>query len=210
MTDDSFFDLGPLHGPTVHLAPLLLGHVPDLVAAAKSGRERFTFTDVPADVVGMRAYVERAVAAGESRQAVPFVVIRAADGRIVGTSRFCYFEYWHWRGARPHPPERPDACQIGYTWLAADLHRTGVNREAKWLMLSAAFERWTLARVTFRTDARNLGSRASIEGLGASLDGVLRSEQAAYDGGIRDTAWYSLLDHEWPDAKRRLRRGPNG
>jgi RimJ/RimL family protein N-acetyltransferase len=101
----------------------------------------------------------------------------------------------------------PDVCEIGWTWLAPEAQRTGVNTEAKLLMLTLAFESRLVHRVNFRTDARNKRSRAGIERLGAHLDGVLRTDKVASDGAIRDSAYYSILDSEWPAVKQVLTAG---
>jgi RimJ/RimL family protein N-acetyltransferase len=71
-------------------------------------------------------------------------------------------------------------------------------------MLTHAFEEWQVHRVRLTTDSRNARSRAAIERLGAHFDGVLRSDHAAYDGQIRNTAYYSILDAEWPSLKLAL------
>jgi RimJ/RimL family protein N-acetyltransferase len=109
---------------------------------------------------------------------------------------------------RDNPHQRgenlPDAVEIGYTWLAPWAQRTGINTQAKLLMLTHAFETWRVHRVRLTTDARNTRSRAAIERLGARLDGILRAHHAAYDGAIRDSAFYSILDTEWPSAKAAL------
>ena len=94
--------------------------------------------------------------------------------------------------------------EIGWTWLAPDAQRTAVNTEAKRLMLAHAFERWEVFRVSLKTDARNVRSRAAIERLGARLDGVMRAHSPAADRGARDAAYYSMLAAEWPDARARL------
>jgi RimJ/RimL family protein N-acetyltransferase len=80
-----------------------------------------------------------------------------------------------------------------------------VNTEAKLLMLAHAFEVWEVHRVTLKTDVRNARSRAAIERLGASLDGLLRAASPAADGAVRDTALYSLLASEWPAVRARMR-----
>ncbi|MBK6015408.1 GNAT family N-acetyltransferase [Streptomyces sp. MBT53] len=108
------------------------------------------------------------------------------------------------RNTAPAPPGSRTNGRIGYTWLAHDAQRTGVNREAKLLLLDVAFDRWRLHRVTFRTDARNERSRRALERLGAHLDGVLRQAQAGYDGAVRDNAVYSVLAQEWPQLRERL------
>jgi RimJ/RimL family protein N-acetyltransferase len=94
--------------------------------------------------------------------------------------------------------------EIGWTWLAADVQRSGINTEAKLLMLTHAFEGWRVHRVSLMTDARNTRSREAILRLGARFDGVLRGARVASDGGIRDTAAYSILEPEWPEVKAGL------
>ena len=98
----------------------------------------------------------------------------------------------------------PDVVEIGWTWLAPDAQRTGINTEAKLLMLTHAFESWLVHRVCLRADRRNERSRAAIQRLGAQFDGVVRAVQIAYDGTVRDMAVYSILDSEWPEIRGRL------
>ncbi|MEV4556238.1 GNAT family N-acetyltransferase [Kitasatospora sp. NPDC049285] len=205
MTAADLTAVGPLEGELVRLLPLTAEHAPALLEAAREHRERYRFTDVPGSPEAMRAYVERALAQRSAQAAVPFAVTARHDGQVLGTTRFCYFEYWRRPADRPHRPAgRPDAAEIGYTWLAHRAQGTGVNRESKRLLLEVAFERWALSRITFRTDARNAYSRRALESLGAHLDGVLRSAQAGYDGTVRDNAVYSILDREWPTVRARL------
>jgi RimJ/RimL family protein N-acetyltransferase len=201
-----FFDVGPLEGRLVRLEPLDTRHITGLVEAAQEGRDRYALTDVPADEAGMRWYVETAAAERDTNTTVSFATIDRRTQRVAGSTRFCYFDYWRWQEEhRRRPAEVPDAVEIGYTWLARNAQRTGINREAKLLMLQVAFERWRMLRVRFGTDARNERSRAAISGLGARLDGVLRSAAAGYDGAIRDTAVYSILDSEWPGIRDALK-----
>jgi RimJ/RimL family protein N-acetyltransferase len=202
---EDFYQVGPLDGELVRLVPLTAEHAPALLEAARERRDRYRYTDVPGDLPGMRAYVERALTQHAEREAVPFALTAPRNGRVLGTTRFCYFEHWRWQpGHRTRPAGLPEAAEIGYTWLAYDAQRTGVNRQAKGLLLQVAFERWRLRRVTFRTDARNTSSRRAIEAIGARLDGVIRNAQAGYDGVVRDNAVYSILDREWPEMRARL------
>ena len=154
----------------------------------------------------MRHYVERAIALRESGQAVPYATVRRDDARIVGSTRFASVERWEWpAGSRHARPETiPDAIEIGWTWLAGSAQRTAVNTEAKLLMLGLAFERWRVHRVTLKTDVRNARSRANIERIGGKLDGVWRAQMPAADGGVRDTAFYSIVAAEWSDVQNRL------
>jgi len=193
-----------LQGKHVRLVPLSLDHLDDLVRVAAGPRETYRLTTVPEGAEAMRKYVETALSLRDAGFAVPFATARLADGRIVGSTRFANLEYWAWPAGARAPPEPPDAVEIGWTWLAADAQRTAINTEAKLLMLGHAFEDWRVRRVNLRTDARNLRSRSAIERLGAKLDGVLRAHMPASDGGVRDTATYSILAQEWRGVKERL------
>ena len=94
--------------------------------------------------------------------------------------------------------------EIGYTWLARPAWRTAINTEAKYLLLSHAFEVLGCNRVQLKTDLRNLRSQAAIARLGAAREGVLRSHMVMPDGHVRDTVMFSLVAAEWPTAKARL------
>jgi RimJ/RimL family protein N-acetyltransferase len=190
----------------VRLEPLALTHVADLVAAASEDRSTYGLTFVPSDEAGMRAYVSAALEDQAAGRALPFATVDAPAGRVVGSTRFGNLEYWRWPegSAQQRGPREPDAVEIGWTWLMASAQRTAINTEAKLLMLGHAFETWGVHRVTLRTDVRNARSRAAIERLGARLDGVLRAHVPAVDGGIRDSACYSILAAEWPAVRARL------
>ena len=95
-------------------------------------------------------------------------------------------------------------ADIGWTWLAASVQRTGVNTEAKFLMLRHAFETWRVFRVAIKVDVPNERSRRAVESLGAKLDGIRRAERLGEDGKPRDCAWYSIVQDEWPAVKERL------
>lgn len=193
-----------LSGTHVRLEPLSLEHLDDLVAVARGPRETYRLTFVPEGSDAMRKYIQTALLLRDAGAAVPFATVRLADGGVVGSTRFGNLEYWAWPAGARSPPDPPDAVEIGWTWLAADAQRTAINTEAKLLMLAHAFERWHVRRVNLRTDSRNVRSRTAIERLGAKLDGILRAHMPAADGGVRDTASYSILAEEWPAAKERL------
>ena len=193
-----------LEGTHVRLEPLALAHVPALAGAASGPRGTYALTWVPEGEAAMLRYVEEAIALREGGAAVPFATVQRATGRAIGSTRFFNFEYFRWPDGARAAPQPPDAVEIGWTWLAADAQRTAANTDAKLLMLTHAFESWRVLRVNLRTDARNARSRAAIERLGARLDGILRAHLPAADGGVRDTATYSLLASEWPAAKARL------
>jgi N-acetyltransferase len=192
---------------TVSLEPLATKHVDPLFAAASVARETYILTRVPGTAEGMRAYVESALVEQANGLSIPFATKEARTGRVVGSTRFMNIERWTWppNSSLQRSAERPDAVEIGATWLAADVQRTGINTHAKLLMLTHAFERWEVHRVTLKTDARNARSRTAIERLGAHFDGVLRAHMPAFDGAVRDTAFYSILETEWPALRARLR-----
>ena len=194
-----------LLGRGVRLEPLSFAHLPGLLAAAQGPRETFSLTHVPPDEPSMRRYLESAFAAQAQYLALPFATIDASSGRVVGSTRFGNIEYFVWPDGKPRrPPHCPDAVEIGWTWLAQDVQRSGVNTEAKLLMLRHAFETLGVCRVNLRTDARNWRSRNAIERIGAKLDGILRRHMPAYDEGIRDTATFSILEEEWPGVRANL------
>ena len=199
-------DLVTLEGRYVLLKPLSLNHISDLVRAATQSRVTYHLTGVPSDESGMRRYVDTALSDRDSGTCLPFATIDRATGRVVGSTRFGNIEFWDWSVGNPHQrgEHLPDVVEIGWTWLAPDAQGTGINTEAKLLMLTHAFESWLVHRVCLRTDRRNERSRAAIERLGAQFDGVVRAVQIAYDDTIRDMAVYSILDTEWPELKTRL------
>ena len=195
-----------LEGRHVRLEPLGVGHARDLLAAASGPRETYGFTTVPADEPSMVGYIEAALRDQEAGRALPFATVAKATGRVVGSTRFGNIEFWPWLPGNANQRGRdvPDVVEIGWTWLAADVQRTPVNTEAKLLMLAHAFETWRVHRVSLMTDARNERSRRAILRLGARFDGVLRAARPASDGGIRDTAAFSILEDEWPAVKTQL------
>ena len=199
-------DLVTLEGRHVRLEPLSPDHVPALVQAAAHSRDTYNLTDVPSDEVGMRRYVERALSGRDAGSILPFATVDPVRGKVVGSTRFGNIEFWNWPARNPHQrgDHLPDVVEIGWTWLSPEAQRTGINTEAKILMLTHAFETWSVHRVSFRTDSRNERSRAAIERLGATLDGVVRAASIAYDGAIRDSAVYSILDSEWPEVRDHL------
>jgi RimJ/RimL family protein N-acetyltransferase len=154
----------------------------------------------------MTRYIETALADWDAARALPFATVDRARGRVVGATRFGNVEFWAWPPGNPNQrgEDVPDVVEIGWTWLAADAQRTAINTEAKYLMLTHAFERWRVHRVSLQTDARNARSRAAIERIGARLDGVLRAQRPASDGTVRDSAYYTILDREWPAVRARL------
>lgn len=193
-----------LDGTFVRLEPLSPAHAPALADAAAESRATYALTRVPDGLASAERYVADALADADRGLVVPFATVDKARGRVVGSTRF-YVERWSWPGAPAEPvPLGPDAVEIGSTWLAASAQRTYVNTEAKLLMMTHAFDVWRVRRVMLKTDARNARSRANIERIGGRLDGILRANMPSFDGGVRDTAYFSILPSEWPPARAKL------
>lgn len=181
-----------LEGQGVRLEPMQPRHVAGLVEACKDGRLwELWYTSVPhpdAMAGHVDAFLQRQARGGQ----MPYVVVRRADGRVVGQTSFCNIDADNRR------------VEIGYTWYAASAQRTAINTEAKSLMLGQAFEVWRCIAVEFRTHWFNQASREAIARLGAKQDGVLRNHQRLADGSLRDTVVFSIIDSEWPAVKRNL------
>jgi RimJ/RimL family protein N-acetyltransferase len=116
------------------------------------------------------------------------------DGELVGHTSFL--------NDRPHDK----AVEVGNTWLLPSAWSTGANIEAKLLLLEHAFEDEGYLRVEFKTDASNERSRAALAALPAQFEGVFRKHMLVRGGERRDSAWYAVIDDDWPDVKANLRR----
>ena len=121
-----------------------------------------------------------------------FVAIHLASGRVAGATRYLNIM----------PNDR--GLEIGGTWYGPKFQRTAVNTECKYLLLSHAFETLGCIRVQLKTDSRNERSQKAIERIGAVKEGILRNHMILPDGHYRHSVYYSVLDTEWPDVKRRL------
>jgi RimJ/RimL family protein N-acetyltransferase len=198
-------DMNLLQGKLVRLEQLTLAHTDGLVKAASGSESLFSWTPVPQGEAAVTAYIHTAIAMKDTGTSVPFAIIGAADGLVKGTTRFWNMEYWAWPENHPrHGNTNPDVCEIGHTWLAQSAIRTGINTEAKLLMLTYAFETWKILRVCLHTDVRNERSRAAIERIGGKLEGILRAQKMSVDFKPRDSARYSIINEEWPDIKKKL------
>jgi RimJ/RimL family protein N-acetyltransferase len=182
-----------LEGSIVTLEPLREEHAEELWEAAQAPetwawlanlnkRERFD--------LWLRLTLEAARAGGEG----PFTTRDARTGRAIGSSRYLNLR----------PADR--VVEIGWTWLHPSAWRSGANVEAKLLMMRHAFETLDCVRVEFKTDARNERSRAALAALPARFEGILRNHMIVPDVGQRDSAYYSVIDCEWPEVRKNLER----
>ena len=182
-----------LTGSRVRLDSMERSHLPGLVAA---GADPATWTWMHApltDEASMGAWLEEALRNRDVGAEVPFATVDATTGRVLGSTRFMSIVPAHRR------------LEIGWTWLAPSAHGTGANTEAKYLMLEHAFERLGAMRVEFKTDARNERSRAALAGIGGTFEGVFRRHQLMGSGRVRDSAWFAVVDEDWPAVRERLR-----
>src|SRR5215469_1137687 len=194
-----------LQGRHIRLEPLTLSHAEALAAAASSDRDLYRWSPVPQAANEATRYIETALDWQNAGTAVPFAIIRNADNKVIGSTRFWKIEHWAWPEGHPsHGRGCPDACEIGYTWLASSAIRTGANTEAKLLMLRHAFEVWQVLRVCFHTDSRNQRSRAALERIGGHCEGILRAHRMAADFIPRESVRYSIIAAEWPAVKEKL------
>lgn len=182
-----------LEGAYVRLEPLSKAHLPGLIAAGSDAdifRWMPTPIRTPRDIEGM---VDAALADQAAGTAVPFATVERASGKVVGSSRFMAIDTGHRR------------VEIGWTWIAPAWQRTGVNGDAKLLMLRHAFETWQCNRVEFKTDSLNAQSRAALLRLGATEEGTFRNHMVVENGArLRHSVYFSITPTEWPVIKAKL------
>ena len=194
-----------LSGRFVRLEPLDRVHLDGLVAAAAVDPSLYQWSLVPQGKDQAARYIDAAIAGRDAGTVLPFATIRVADGSVIGSTRFFDMERWAWPQGHPrHGQSDPDVCEIGYTWLTQSAIRTAANTEAKFLMLTHAFESWNMLRVCLHTDARNQRSRAAIERIGGKFEGILRAHRLAADFTPRDSARFAIVATDWPDVKKRI------
>ena len=184
-----------LEGRVVRLEPLARRHEQDLFEAAQDERIwRWMPYDASASPETFHAWLEDALAASESGTEAAFATVDAGTGEPAGSTRYLALR----------PEHR--VLEIGWTWLAPTYWQTGANVEAKMLMLEHAFEDLGCLRVEFKTDSRNERSRAALAALPARFEGIFRKHMLVRGGERRDSAYYSIVDDEWPEVRENLGR----
>ena len=183
-----------LEGRFVRLEPLSLSHHAQL---CESGLDFELWHWTPQNVrtpQEMRAYIEKALADQERGTSLPFATLDRASGKVIGSTRYLNIDVANFH------------VEIGATWLAKEWQQTAANTEAKYLMLRHAFENFGCIRVEFKTDSMNQRSRDAILRLGAKEEGTLRNHMLTWTGRIRHTIYFSIIDAEWPEVKKRLEK----
>jgi N-acetyltransferase len=182
-----------LEGRLIVLEPLSAGHEAAMrTAAADAVVWRWMQIDASEDH-GFDRWFGHALSKAEGGMEVPFATVERESGRVLGSTRFLTLRPEH-RGV-----------EIGNTWLERSAWSGGANIEAKLLMLEHAFERAGAMRVEFKTDARNIESRRALEALPAVFEGVFRKHMLIH-AGIRDSAYYAIVEDDWPEVKANLER----
>ncbi|MEV6345486.1 GNAT family protein [Actinoplanes sp. NPDC051851] len=199
--DDLWYSLPTLTGDRIRLEPLAVEHAEGYLEAAATSADIFTWQSPPAGALAQpatvddaRRHIMSALAARAKGMRFPYAVTEVISGRFLGTTSF----------AEPDPRLR--CLTIGYTWLGRPWWGSGVNTEAKLLMLTFAFETLGAVRVQLVTDIRNVRAQTAIERLGAVREGVMRKHRRRADGSWRDTVLYSIVDDDWPAVRKGLQR----
>ena len=183
-----------LMGKLVELRPLQQDHAALLLQAAADGQLwNMKITVVPGPQT-VDSYVATALQGRDAGTVMPFVIVRRDTGEAVGSTRF-------WKIDRANRK-----MEIGHTWLSESVQRSGINTEAKYLLLTHAFEVMEAVRVQFTTDELNEKSRAAILRIGAKQEGIVRHERIMPDGRKRNSVRFSIIDSEWADVKAMLQQ----
>jgi RimJ/RimL family protein N-acetyltransferase len=183
-----------LEGSIVVLEPLGEQHAEELWEAAQAPEIWDWLVNLNASRELFDYWLEASMESAREGSEGPFATRLRSSGKVVGSSRYL----------NVRPQDR--VVEIGWTWLNPRAWRTGANVEAKLLMLEHAFETLECVRVEFKTDARNERSRAALAAIPARFEGVLRNHMIVPDVGQRDSAYYSVIDGEWPAVRDNLRQ----
>jgi RimJ/RimL family protein N-acetyltransferase len=189
----------PLEGSIVRMEALRPEHREGLRQASNDERI-WVWVDrrIPGEPGAFDRWFDTRLAVSEHGDEWCFATISVATGEPIGSSSYL--------AVRPEH----DGLEIGWTWLNPAAWRTGANAEAKLLMLANAFDALGCIRVEFKTDSRNERSRAALEGIGATYEGIFRRHMLTHVEGVRDSAYYSITDEDWPAVRDRLRATSNG
>ena len=183
-----------LEGDRVRLEPLSLAHLSDIRATCNDeALWEFTFQANPfTSEESARRWLDEALAEPNTRA---FAIVDKTTNAAIGSTRYHEID------------ERHRKLEIGWTFVARSHWRSHVNTECKALLLCYAFEVWKAVRVQFKAEAVNQRSHRAILRLGATHEGTLRKFRIRPgDHSVRDVAFYSILDDEWPAVYERLQR----
>ena len=181
-----------LVGRHVTLRPLAAEDKDALVAVASAGDLWDIFYANVSQLRDADAWLAATFAERDYGRALPFAVLDPSGG-VIGTTRYMRMS------------EKNARLEVGGTFYAKAVQRTGVNTEAKLMLLTHAFDVLGCQCVQLRTDLLNRRSQAAIERLGARREGILRGHGVMTNGRVRDSVAYSIIDREWPGVRQNLR-----
>jgi N-acetyltransferase len=183
-----------LTGRVARLEPLRIEHSAALFEAIQEKADLLRYFPLtqPRTAQEMEELVAASLQNLAKGAVLPFAIVDLSTERVVGETRYLNFSL----------PDR--GLEIGHTWLAASVQRTGMNTECKYLLLSHAFENLGAIRVQLKTHHLNLQSQRAIERLGALKEGTLRNHMIMPDGSYRHSVYYSIIESEWPQVKAGL------
>lgn len=144
---------------------------------------------------GLKKYITQAVEARQAQKEYPFIVYDKINHSFAGSTRFYDIQLAY------------HTVQLGYTWYGKKFQGTGLNKHCKFLLFTFAFEQMGFERVELRADNRNTRSKAAMQSIGCTVEGVLRRHMPAPEGGRRDSIVLSILDDEWKDSVKEMLRG---
>lgn len=169
-------------------------HAADLYEAfshAPDGRDWTYLGAGPfASAAGHRAYLEEIAA---STDTLHHTVIDLATGRAVGTLALMRMD------------RANGVIEVGHVTFSPRLQRTPLSTEAQYLLMRRVFDELGYRRYEWKCDALNAPSRAAATRLGFQFEGIFR-QAVIYKGRSRDTAWFSIIDTEWPARKAAFER----
>jgi N-acetyltransferase len=181
-----------LEGRIVRLEPLSMAHLDDLAEVGLDPAIWQWTLARPTNRAILGEWIEAGLANAASGTEMPFATLDAATGKAIGSSRFMSIVPEHRR------------LEIGWTWLGTARQLSGVNREAKLLQMTHAFETLGANRVEFKTDSLNEPARRALLGIGSTFEGIFRNHMIMPGGRLRHSAYYSVVAEEWPAVKARL------
>ena len=177
------------------IRPLQINDVENLLPAAIADKNLVQYSPFPIYTKELlQQYIEIALEERKNKLRYPFVLFDKKINAFGGSS-----SYMNISG-------KDKRLEIGHTWIGPSFHRTGFNRNNKYLMFSFVFDQLGYERLELKTDERNLQSRAAIEKIGGRFEGIFRSHMVMADGFRRNTVYYSILKNEWPEVKNKLEK----
>lgn len=185
-----------LIGQKVKLIPLELEHFDELYLLAND-KDIWAINPFDTDggnIENLRKDLSNSIDKRATDEYYPFVIYHLESNKIIGATR-----YWQIKSEHKN-------LEIGGTWMHSDYWGTSLNTECKYLLLTHCFEILKTVRVQIKANEDNIRSRKAIEKIGFKFEGIFRKDKIFADGTARTSAYYSIIDNEWPEAKVRLEK----